>query len=272
MTRPTPAINRNVQRMLTEMLEREPTDAQLANALRLLAKWRSQGIADALMQRHGNKVLSGPFEGMLFPLSTSEGAHAPRLVGSYERVLAPVIEEIIAGGYARIIDVGSAEGYYAVGLARRMSTARIIASDTNPVAQAKCAELAEMNGVRERIEITGAYAHEDFNTCTERRTAIICDIEGAEDVLLDPDKAPGLRHADILVETHERLAPGVSTRLTERFAKTHDIKRIEREFTSAPLPDWMRRASDLDRLLTLWEWRGGDTPWLWMTAHERPET
>jgi hypothetical protein len=28
----------------------------------------------------------------------------------------------------------------------------------------------------------------------------------------------------------------------------------------------MQELSDLDRLLALWEWRSGPTPWLWMEA------
>jgi hypothetical protein len=30
------------------------------------------------------------------------------------------------------------------------------------------------------------------------------------------------------------------------------------------LPEWMEGLSDMDRLLALWEWRTGPTPWLWM--------
>ena len=34
--------------------------------------------------------------------------------------------------------------------------------------------------------------------------------------------------------------------------------------SDSALPDWMAEMSDLDRLLALWEWRTGPTPWLWM--------
>jgi isocitrate dehydrogenase len=53
---------------------------------------------------------------------------------------------------------------------------------------------------------------------------ILCDIEGAEDSLLDPVAAPALAHADILVEAHDGMRPGLSARLAERFAHMTKIK------------------------------------------------
>jgi len=102
------------------------------------------------------------------------------------------------------------------------------------------------------------------------RTALVCDVEGAERDLLDPVRAPGLVHADILVEVHEGMAPGLLELLEERFAPTHRIRRIGRVLDPSALPAWMERASDLDRLLALWEWRAFPTPWLWMTASRPP--
>ena len=105
----------------------------------------------------------------------------------------------------------------------------------------------------------------DFTLCTRQKTVVICDIEGAEAALLDPAAAPGLSHADILVECHDLMQPGLTALLTARFQPTHHVTRIDR-LISATLPPWMEELSDLDRLIALWEWRGGPTPWLWMQA------
>ena len=93
---------------------------------------------------------------------------------------------------------------------------------------------------------------------------MICDIEGAERELLDPDKAPGLLQADILVESHECDDAGLTETLRKRFAPTHDVETFDRAVDSSVLPPWMESLSDLDRLIALWEWRAGSTPWLWM--------
>lgn len=257
-------INKSVQRRVTDLISGEPTPQRLNMALRHLAKWRAHVLENALVERSGDRVLSGPFRGMVYPTRTSEGSRNPRLIGCYEASLAPVIEEIVAGGYETVVDIGAAEGYYAVGLAMRMPLARVIARDTDTQAHAACAQIAEANGLLPRIEIGGAVGHDDFAGLIRGRTVIICDIEGAEDVLLDPIAAPALRGVDILVEVHEGMKAGRVELLTGRFASSHDIRRIERHLDDSGLPDWADGLGDLDRLLLLWEWRSTPTPWLWM--------
>jgi hypothetical protein len=241
-----------------------PGPDRLERQLRQLAKWRSAVLANTIVAKDGAQVRHGPFAGMEYPVSAAEGGRAPRLLGVYEASLYPVIETVIARGYPRIIDIGCAEGYYAVGLARRMPGADICAHDANPAARALCAELAQANAVDGRVTIGGAITHADFAFCSGAPTFILCDIEGAERDLLCPVRAPGLAAADILVEVHEGMYPGLVATLSARFAATHHVRRIDRELRPDLLPGWAATLSDLDRLLLLWEWRSSPTPWLWM--------
>lgn len=251
---------------LRRILEGEPSPERLAAALRHLAKWRAVMLDRTLEARSGSKVLAGPFRGMDYPVRAAEGARAARLLGAYEASLAPVIETIISRPYATVIDLGCAEGYYAVGLARRMPQARVLARDTSDAAQALCRALAAANGVADRVEVGGLFSHADFALCEAGPSVVICDIEGAEGALLDPVAAPGLVHADILVEVHEGMRPGLVALLAGRFTVTHRITRLDRALRPDRLPPWAERLSDLDRLLLLWEWRATPTPWLWMEA------
>ena len=258
-------IDQTLQQRVIALLSADGAGPQALNAaLRLLAKWRSEVLDRALVERSGDRVLSGPFRGMSYPLRAAEGARAPRLIGCYEASLAPVIEDIVAGGYDRVIDIGSAEGYYAVGLALRLPGARVIARDTDPKAQMACAALARANGVAERVEIGGAVLPSDFDGLIAGRTLILSDIEGEEVALLDPEAAPRLREADLLVEVHEGMRPGALDLLERRFSRSHSVRRINRRLTDEGLPDWAEGLSDMDRLLLLWEWRATPTPWLWM--------
>ncbi|NEY91316.1 hypothetical protein [Tabrizicola oligotrophica] len=52
--------------------------------------------------------------------------------------------------------------------------------------------------------------------------------------------------------------------VVKRFAATHKVTEIGRRLDDTGLPGWMEELSDLDRLIALWEWRAGPTPWLWM--------
>lgn len=247
-----------------DLLAGPPSMENLAAAFRDLAKWRAQLMAKTVERRDGTVVAGGPFKGMNYAVSASEGTRAARLLGAYEASLHPVIETIIAKSPEVVIDIGSAEGYYAVGMALRLPQARILARDSNPKAQALCRALAEVNGVAARVETGGAFGPADFALCKTARSVVICDIEGAEAELLDPQRADGLLQADILVECHPKVAPGIIKTLRARFAASHKITELGRKIDDQFLPGWMQELSDLDRMMALWEWRTGPTPWLWM--------
>ena len=250
---------------LRQTLDEGASPETLNRALRLLAKWRGQLIGNTIQHRDGATVQHGPFKGMSFSTRSTEGARAARLLGAYEASLIPIIEEIIARNYPLVVDIGSAEGYYAVGLARRMAQTRVLARDASDIAQAACRSLSFENGVAARVEVGGLFGHADFEALQGPRV-VICDIEGAEVALLDPEKAPSLRQTDILVECHDAMVERATETLVARFRPSHDITRIERALAGDCLPGWMDGFSDLDRLLALWEWRSGPTPWLWMRA------
>jgi precorrin-6B methylase 2 len=257
----------NVVRWLRERLDREPSLAEpreLALALRVLALWRASVIVDAFVTRHGRKVLQGPFAGMAYVEGATEGALAPRLLGTYEAELHPYLTALAAEGLDHVIDVGAAEGYYAVGMALLAPGAQVHAFDISPKARAACAEMAALNGVGDRVTIGETVKPEDFEVLAGPRRLVLMDVEGAEEELLRPDLSPALAHTHIIVEAHEVYRPGVAARLTERFAPTHRVIQLAMGGRSLPLPDWLMASNHLDQLLAVWEWRLGPTPWLVM--------
>ena len=235
-----------------------------ALGLRVLAIWRSRMIAQALRTQSGGKVLGGPFAGMAYLESAAEGALAPRLIGTYEDELHPHLSAALAEDPEVILDIGCAEGYYAVGLARLAPRAEIFAHDTADAALDACRRMAEMNGVADRVHTGGLFQPADFERFAGRRSLVIVDIEGAEDDLLRPDLAPALAGMRLIVETHDVYRPGVRERLLARFGPTHDITEVWPGPKTAPLPDLLRNRSHLDQLLAVWEFRAAPTPWLVM--------
>lgn len=264
MTGQPTVLTKTVDEKLALLQADPPTPARLEAQLRHLAKWRSAVLANTFVKKTGATVAAGPFAGMTYAVRVAEGGRAPRLLGAYEASLHPVIESVISRAYPQVLDIGCAEGYYAVGLARRMPGTAVHARDVNPAARALCAELARVNGVGDRVRVGPKMTHGDFALYAAAPTFILCDIEGAEAELLDPARAPALARADILVEVHEGMRPGLLATLTARFAASHRITRIDRGLLPDLLPLWAEELSDLDRLLLLWEWRASPTPWLWM--------
>jgi hypothetical protein len=195
---------------------------------------RQQGLVAAasshLWSETGGRIASGPFKGLRYIHEAVGSQWAPKLLGTYEMELAPVIEGIIAKAPAQVVNIGAAEGYYAVGLAWRMSGTRVVAFEAQQARHKLLKDFAAANGVAERIEVRGACLPDSLNDALQggASTLVICDIEGAEVELLDPHEVPALRLADILVELHDFVNRDVESVLRERFAPTHGNHRNSR--------------------------------------------
>ena len=157
-----------------------------------------------------SEVVQGPFRGMRYISVAYCSEVLPKLLGTYECELDPAIEAICRAGCDRIVDIGAAEGYYAVGMALRNPEATIIGFEMNPTARFYLRRLSRCNGVEDRIQIEGTCDTESLREALEdaRLPAVICDCEGAEDGLLRPDRVESLRRALILVETHDGMETG----------------------------------------------------------------
>jgi hypothetical protein len=239
------------------------------NALRLLSKWRSVLIQNTLLQHEGTKVMQGPLAGMDFLSNSSEGCHIAKLLGCYEQPLHLFIEQAITSAYPIILNIGCAEGYYAVGMARRMPFTQVLAFDLNPKAQETCRALAQKNSVSDRVKVDALFKPVDFANYVNQNVMVLCDIEGAEKDLLDPEKSPALKTMDLIVESHECLIPGITDKLVSRFKESHHITLVyddgQRKLKDAP--QWFNNLAHLDQLLATWEWRSGATPWLVMKSN-----
>jgi hypothetical protein len=258
------SLNQTMDSLLRRALAKpEPLSLhELEGILRLMGKWRHQMISNSIIARDGPVVQAGPFAGMRLGQHSAEGCHAPKLLGCYEQALHPHFERFIARGFDAVLNIGCAEGYYAIGLARRMPGTEIFAHDLNEGAQLACRALAEANDVSDRITIGGLVRGEDFARFADRKTLVLVDIEGGEEALLDPVAFPALRQLTLIVECHEERRRGMTDLIATRFAPTHKVLRLEQPFSQPELPEWMQGLGHLDQLLAIWEWRMAPTPWL----------
>ena len=243
-----------------------PEKNLMNRALLRVSHWRQRLLVNTFKVKQGNTIHSGPFAGMTY-LDAAEGALLPRLIGCYEAELHPTILKLKEENYQHVIDIGCAEGYYAVGLARLLENCQIHAYDVNEAAQAACKALAQVNHVGDRVSVGGLFDGEKFALFKDQKTLLFCDVEGAEDELLDPLKYPALMGLDIIVEVHECYKKGLIQKINDRFSPTHEIEWIwQSESASRELPEWTRNLTHLDQILCTWEWREGPTPWAIMRS------
>jgi hypothetical protein len=251
-------------RRRVDALPAEPSIQELNEILRTLGRWRSRVLANTYFAQEGEQIRGGPFAGMAYVGQATEGALIPRLLGTYEAELHPHLLAFAEAGLDAVVDVGCAEGYYAVGLARLMPEAVVHAFDIDEAARSACAALAAKNGVAERVRIGGAFAPDGFEAFADRRVLVMVDAEGAELDVLRPDLAPSLARMSVIVETHDVYRKGALAELVRRFEPTHAITVVRQQARSAELPPWLQDLGHLDQLLAIWEWRAAPTPWLVM--------
>lgn len=174
-------------------------------------------------------VKHGPFKGMKYPSVESVGSELfPKLIGSYEAELAPVWAKVCREPYTEIVDVGCAEGYYAVGLAMAVPSAKVYAYDVNEKAVALCRKMALLNGVGDRV-VTGSFCDPETLKAIPftGRALVISDCEGYEKELFTEEVAAVLARQDVLVELHDFMDLTISSVIRRRFERTHDVTVIQ---------------------------------------------
>lgn len=217
------------------------------------------------------QVESGPFRGLKYVRRAIGSALYPKLLGTYERELHGVMEEILRLKPKDAIVIGAGEGYYAVGMPFAGHCERVTAYEADANSRPHLERLAELNGVADRIVLHGPCDVDGLNAALANApmpVLVLCDVEGYEDVLLDPVKVPGLKHAHVLVETHDFAKAGLTNGLKARFAPSHEIVEI---FEQKRSPDenphrdlYTKLMPHYYQMLVVGEGRPPGNNWLWM--------
>lgn len=242
-------------------------------------RWRPIAfLTSSVVRQTRNVVAAGPFVGMAYGKRSFSSAHIPKLLGIYERELTPAVERIVALCPDVVVNVGAAEGYYAVGMARRLAKARVLAFEADAEGRAALADSAVRNRVADRVTIAGHCSPDDLAETLRagERAVVIMDVDGGEEALLDPDAVPGLATAAILVELHDFILPDIGETLRRRFAATHEIVEIQAARRS--LDDFparrgvLRLMPDYYVVAAAGEHRPAQQSWLWMEPAGPPSS
>jgi hypothetical protein len=247
-----------------------PTSLQMHEMLMDIMR----GVNAQLFTQLGNKVICGPFKGMWVKRDPNwdDGNSGTKLLGCYEFELQDIVKEIIFERKPKtVINVGCAEGYYAVGFAMTLNDARVVAYDVDEESLKECWHSANENGVCERMQfIRGCKTPEELNyqgPGAEDKRLYVLDCEGDELELLDKEKCPALTKSDVLVECHEFLRPGLIEELQHRFSDTHDVKTVKPKLPPLDRYPFLAEAPWIMSVLAVTEKRPMPTCWLACWAH-----
>ena len=194
--------------------------------------------------RGREQVQSGPFMGLSYPsLQSSGSVLVAKLLGTYESELHPAFDCLLSTDFSTVVDVGCAEGFYAVGLARIYRRANVQAYDINPVARALCERMAAHNGTG-NVTVLGECGHAELLSLDPRaRHLVVCDCEGFEGSLFTAEIAAHLRRSTCVIEIHDEQVPGVGDRVGAFFTATHDL-----EWITSLMPEEKERLHTLEML------------------------
>jgi len=236
---------------------------------RVRSRWiGNSAMRDSLLRDFGlsGRVVGGPFRGMNYLTESTGSSLAPKLLGTYEMELHPIIEQALAAQPKLVIDVGSAEGYYAVGFAWRCPQARVITFDTFGYARVLARKLAKLNNLSDRVAVRARCDPSNLTAVLQAKpdALVFSDCEGYEITLLDPATVPPLAKARILVETHDFLVEDATAILARRFESTHDVTRIDAvPRTLEHFPKDVK-GPDAQKLEAINERRPPEMSWLYM--------
>ena len=213
-------------------------------------------LAREISKRTGGRVASGPFKGMRLDYDALPVHGAPKLLGTYEKELHSVVERAISLSPRHVLNVGCAEGFYAVGLALRLPEATVFFADADPKAEQATMINAKLNNADGRVKAVGIMKPGTFWRYLQfPNSLLVMDCEGAEFSLLNPNTDPILLCVNTLVEVHQKF--GNASEIATRFTQ-HRITLIEpkpRAAADSPFPDLTVSALD-DRT--------GDKSWLFI--------
>lgn len=218
-------------------------------------------ITHLIKEQTAMQVQKGPFAGMLISDENSwgDGDLAPKLLGTYEQELHLALSEFASRSYGAIVDIGCAEGFYAVGLARLFTGTKVYAFDSDPRACATLATNAAANGTS-NIEVGGTCGTRDLLALAQAhgKVLLICDCEGFEvDLFSDPATQDRLREelctSDLIIECHDFINPISTAICFAVFGRTHTIEIVRNSGRNPSEFGFLNNVPEIERWLAVSE-------------------
>ena len=203
-------------------------------------KWRSETVAERQLrvskevhQLAKGRVLYGPFADLSLSGDCwwGEADLGSQCLGLYEQ---EVLYEIVSlsASCSTFIDIGAADGYYAVGVLHAAYFKRAICFERSIEGQKKIAENWRINGSPGEIDILGCADSSVIQALPDTivgNSLVLIDIEGGEFDLLSNEVLTKFHQATIIVEVHNWLEDFAAAYegLLRRAADYFDIERLE---------------------------------------------
>ncbi len=193
----------------------------------------------------------------------------PQILGSYEEHIIHLLKEFSGDRYSQFIDIGAADGFFAVGVVRSQIYSNSIAFEISEKGRETIKRCAKLNNVSTDVEVKGLADLESLHEAVSNKSSVVMiDIEGGEYDLLSGEVLAVLKECCVICELHPWLIPDGDQKqeklinACENLFETRVIRRNSYD------PNKIARLncySDEQRLLAMGEGRHRNMNWLVLT-------
>jgi|TARA_B100000795_G_scaffold260913_1_gene237218 hypothetical protein len=226
-------------------------------------------VLNKIILEHGHQVAYGTFKGMKLSKNTywSKNDIITHILGVYEKhVLKKIIEFSKKGNYP-FIDIGAADGYFAIGMAFSETFKKIYAFEIDEEGRRSLNRNIENNLCKDKVVVD---IEANFETLKEivdknKSAVILIDIEGSEFDLLDDNLLQLLSNCYIVCELHPTLSANgfeKQNMLINNAKAFFDVSIIQRESYSPNKFSELNEFTDEERLIAFGEGRENNMNWL----------
>ena len=176
---------------------------------------RQARISREIFDKFNGTVQRGPFKGLKLAPDPWWGELdlGSQCLGYYEQEILELISALPDEATKTFIDIGAADGYYAVGMLLSGKARKCICFEASEEGQAAIRKTWALNGAPGELEIYGIADQIEFLSLPElqhKQTLVLIDIEGGEFELLTYAALSKLGGCTLIVELHNWTSEFVS--------------------------------------------------------------
>ena len=228
-------------------------------------------VLNKLLAEYKGVVAYGPFKGMQLSESVWWGKYdlITKMLGEYEADVLRRIYDVLHREKNVFIDIGAADGYYAIGVAFARLSETVYAFEISEDGREQLRFNASRNSCLEKIHIEGEADYSSLKNIVQNNKTglVLIDIEGSEYDLLNDDILALMSGYKFIIELHPFLLADGSIKekeLLQRAEKYFKISNIYREAYSPNKFKELNLFPDDVRLLAFSEGRRNSPAWLYL--------
>lgn len=241
---------------------------KITNSPNEIQKSKSK-VLNHLIKIHGHKVVYGKFKGMKLNKNSywSKNDLITHILGVYEYHILEQLIKFSKINNSVFIDIGAADGYFAVGGAYSGLFKKVYAFETHEEGRKSLIENAKSNYCETNVLIKSKANFDSLKDLIDihKSTVILIDIEGDEFNLLNYQTLKLLSNCNIIIELHPDLVNNGYEKKKDliNFSKSFfNVSIIKREIYNPNLFEELDQFTDEERLIAFSEGRENNMSWL----------